>query len=49
MPEVSLATEAVNAEPLTDRTVYFTSPAYLVGESRDIDYWTLLEEARIVI
>ena len=48
MNEMEQATETLVFEQQDDQTKPTANPASRVGEDWDIDYWTLLMEARIV-
>ena len=49
MNEMEQATETLVFEQQDDQTKPTANPASRVGEDWDIDYWTLLMEARIVV
>ena len=48
MNEMEQATETLVFEQPDDQAKPTTNPASRVGEDLDIDYWTMLMEARIV-
>ena len=48
MNELEQATETLVFEQQDDQAQTTTIPASKVGEDLDIDYWTMLMEARIV-